>query len=38
MIVGLLKIVLQVGRLDDLMVCHQSFVAKEPENVGTCIQ
>jgi len=38
MIVGLLKIVLQVGRLDDLMVFHQSFVTREPENVGTYVQ
>jgi len=28
-----LKLVLQVGRLDDLMVFHQSFVTKEPVNV-----
>jgi len=27
-----LKVVLQVDRLDDLLVFHQSFVTKEPVN------
>jgi len=27
-----------VGRLADLMVFHQSFVTKEPQNIITCVE